>query len=292
LALTKFEWVESDRILSPEEKSLSETNALFICKFKILKQTPFEEREKMTKIKQPEADKFGFVKTFNNTGYMTTYLDEFSRAWAISAQKANLPSADIGAAYGVATLEALKEGASQIVAVDLDQGHLDVLEETAKELGLEKRLKTIAGDFPNGLTFPDNYFSNILICRVLHFFDGRKLQESINWCFEKLASSGKIFLVNETPYLRNFQSFIPIYEERRRQGAEFPGFIEDVKKIAPERAPFLPPQMHLLDEEVLSKVCKIAGFRIEKTALIPRPSFPTDIQLDGRESVGVIAKKP
>jgi hypothetical protein len=243
-------------------------------------------------IKMPEADQFGFVKTFNNTGYMTTYLDEFSEAWVRAVQSSAGKNADIGAAYGVATLRALAGTRGTVLAVDLDPGHLEVLREAASKDGLENHLETQAADFPNGISVADNSLNNILICRVLHFFDGTKLQESINWCARKLAPGGAIYLVNETPYLRNFQNFIPIYEERRSKGFKFPGFIDDVKSIAPERAPFLPPQMHLLDADVLSRVCVEAGLTVERTAFIPRPNFPIDIQLDGRESVGVIARKP
>lgn len=243
-------------------------------------------------IKMPEADQFGFVKTFNNTGYMTTYLDEFSEAWVTSVRSSKGMSADIGAAYGVATLKALAQSHGSVLAVDLDPGHLEVLRQSAVDQGLSERLETQTANFPDGISVPDNSLENILVCRVLHFFDGSKLQKSIDWCATKLVPGGAVYLVNETPYLRNFQNFIPIYEERRVKGIEFPGFIEDVKSIAPERAPFLPPQMHLLDAEVLSRVCVKAGLEIERTAFIPRPNFPLDIQLDGRESVGVIARKP
>jgi SAM-dependent methyltransferase len=246
---------------------------------------------KNSEIQMPMADKFGFVKTFNNTGYMTTYLDEVSEAWAQAVWKSHGYNADVGAAFGVATLRGLEQGAAKVIAIDVDKGHLRVIEKEAAKRDLTERLITLDGDFPN-VKVKDSSLDNILICRVLHFFDGQKLQEAINWCFSKLVPGGKVFLVNETPYLRNFQTFIPIYEKRRSEGAEFPGFIEDVRAIAPERAPFLPPQMHLLDAEVLSRVCAKAGFVVERTATIPRPNFPVDIQLDGRESVGVIAKKP
>jgi SAM-dependent methyltransferase len=239
----------------------------------------------------PEPDNFGFVRTLNNTGYMTTYLDAVSEAWVQAAAQSTGLSADIGAAYGVATLAALRGGA-KVLAVDLDSRHLEVLYKRAESQGLAEHLQVLAGNFPFGISIDDESLTNVLICRVLHFFDGKKLQEAINWCFSKLQPWGRIFLVNETPYLRNFQNFIPIYEKRKADGREFPGFIEDVKAIAPERAPFLPAQMHLLDEEVLSRVCQKAGFLIERATLIPRPHFPSDIQLDGRESVGVIAHKP
>lgn len=242
--------------------------------------------------KIPDADEFGFVKTFNNTGYMTSTLDEFSHEWVKWARNSDGLNADIGAAYGVATLAALENSQAQVLAIDLDPGHLEVLKTRAQDIGAGSRLRTAAGNFPDNFSSLENEsLENILICRMLHFFNGSQLQNAINWCFQKIKPGGRLILVNETPYLRNFQSFIPIYEERKKRGDEFPGFIDDVKKIAPERAPFLPAQMHLLDEEVLSRVCKKAGFKIEKSALIARPEFPTDIQLDGRESVGVIALK-
>jgi hypothetical protein len=50
--------------------------------------------------------------------------------------------------------------------------------------------------------------------------------------------------------------------------------------------------MHFLDPEVLARVFTAAGFIIEKAATFARPEFPKDIQLDGRESVGLIAIKP
>ncbi len=243
--------------------------------------------------KMPESDEYGFVKTLNNTGYMTTYLDEFSQYWVDQCGQSSGLNADIGAAYGVATLAALKFPNAKVVAIDLDRGHLDVIEAKANEIDARDRVFVKAGQFPDDFhDFQNESLNNILICRLVHFFDGVTLQRAINWCFQKLGPGGRLVIVSETPYLRNFQEFIPIYEKRRKNGDEFPGFISDVKAIAPERAQFLPAQMHLLDEEVLSRVCKNAGLIIERTGLIARPNFPIDIQLDGRESVGVIACKP
>lgn len=243
-------------------------------------------------IKMPEADQFGFVKTFNNTGYMTTYLDEFSQVWVNHCLKSNGLNADIGSAYGVATLAALKDSNAKVLAIDLDPSHLHVLRQEATRIGANTRLSTADGDFPDSIMYVgENSLDNVLICRVLHFFNGDKIKRAAKWCFEKIKLGGRVVVVAETPYLRNFQSFIPIYEKRRADGVEFPGFIDDVHSVAPERAKFLPKQMHLLDEKVLSRVLFDAGFNIERTAMIPRPNFPMDIQLDGRESVGVIACK-
>jgi hypothetical protein len=49
--------------------------------------------------------------------------------------------------------------------------------------------------------------------------------------------------------------------------------------------------MHFLDPDVLSRVFTESGFRIDEATMFARPEFPEDIQLDGRESVGLIATK-
>lgn len=238
----------------------------------------------------PPAEPNGFIKTLNNMGYMTSTLDPFSKAFAEFAPKAPGPSLDIGAAYGVATLDALNTGA-EVIANDIDARHLDILRDRAPEKQ-RNRLKLLPGAFPDDLSLADGSVGSILICRVLHFFNGAKIEESAKILFKWLASGGKVFIIAETPYLKNFQTFIPIYEERKAKGNPWPGFVEDVMAIAPERGASLPAEMHLLDPEVLSRVFSQAGFIIEKAETFARPEFPEDIQLDGRESVGLIARKP
>lgn len=53
----------------------------------------------------------------------------------------------------------------------------------------------------------------------------------------------------------------------------------------------LPKFMHFFDENNLKEVFESCGFIVEKSYLFPRPYFPLEVQLDGRESVGIIAKK-
>ena len=49
--------------------------------------------------------------------------------------------------------------------------------------------------------------------------------------------------------------------------------------------------MHLLDEEVLKRELVKAGFKVIEAKKFARPEFPKELQLDGRESIGVIAEK-
>jgi ubiquinone/menaquinone biosynthesis C-methylase UbiE len=236
----------------------------------------------------PQAEPNGFVKTLNNMGYMTSTLDPVSREFTAFSVGQRLPALDIGAAYGIATREALGKGA-RVIANDLDARHLELMWESL-EPSLRRNLNLLPGDFMN-VTVPDASISSILICRVLHFFRGEQIEAAAALFHRWLARGGRVHVVCETPYLRNFSSFIPVYEARRSARHPWPGFIEDVAGIAPERAAFLPKEMHLLDPEVLKRVFERAGFKTIFSDTLARTDFPPDLQLDGRESVGYIGER-
>jgi hypothetical protein len=238
----------------------------------------------------PTPEPNGFVITLNNMGYMTSSLDRFSQDFADFSVRAPGPALDIGAAYGIATVAALARGA-RVIANDIDGRHLEILSRgVPTELRHNLSLKT--GDFPDALDFTPGSLGAVLVCRVMHFFDGPTIERSAEKLFGWLTPGGKVFVIAETPYLRNFSSFIPTYEARKQAGDPWPGFVDDVKKIAPERGKSLPPKMHFLDPEVLARAFSKVGFVIEKASTFARPEFPEDIQLDGRESVGLVARKP
>lgn len=236
----------------------------------------------------PKAEPNGFVKTLNNMGYMTSTLDPVSCEFTDFSARQRKPALDLGAAYGIATRSALEKGA-RVIANDIDSRHLELMWEHL-EPELRERLNLLPGDCMN-LAIPDQSVSSILICRVLHFFKGEQIEAAASIFHRWLTPGGRVHVVCETPYLRNFSSFIPTYEARKVEGARWPGFIEDVAAIAPERAAFLPKQMHLLDPAVLTRVFEKAGFKTLFSNTLARPDFPQDIQLDGRESVGYIGEK-
>ena len=62
-------------------------------------------------------------------------------------------------------------------------------------------------------------------------------------------------------------------------------------KIDPVRGQYLPKEMMVFDKEVLIKLFEKVGFHVEKCEEFARPEFPEDLKHDGRESVGLIAKK-
>jgi SAM-dependent methyltransferase len=237
----------------------------------------------------PEAEAGGFVPTLNGMGYMTVTCDRFMREFVSFAGSCTHPVLDIGAAYGVATIAALESGAT-VIANDLDERHL-ILMRNSLAPRLSSRLVTIPGHFPRDLRFYANSLGAILIARVLHFFDGDLLTASVQRAYDWLVPGGRIFVTAETPYLKNLQIFTRVYEERKKAGSQWPGFLDDVQSMVPRRGAHLPKTMHFLDPDVLSRVFTESGFRIDEATMFARPEFPEDIQLDGRESVGLIATK-
>lgn len=243
----------------------------------------------MDELKMPLPEPNGFVVTLNQQGYMTSTVDVFMQSFIDFAGTINKPVVDIGAAYGVATIPALVKGAT-VIANDLDERHLLILRERVPET-LKEKLSLYPGRFPDELSFKSSSIGAFMIARVVHFFSPEKLIESAEKLFEWLDVGGKVFLTAETPYLKNWESFIPIFEQRKKEGNLWAGFVDDVMKYAPERGKFLPKTMLFLDPSVLRIVFENAGFEIEKVDFLSRPEFPEDLRRDGRESVGLICKK-
>jgi len=244
-------------------------------------------------LKIPDAENNGFIPTLNQMGFMTSTLDSFSEEFTSFSstpwQGSSKFSLEVGAAYGVATIKALEKGA-HIIANDLHQDHLTLLHKRVPD-NFKNNLTLLPGSFPEDIELVNNSLKSILICRVLHFFNEERLKSSVQKFFNALEPGGKIFVVTETPYLKNFLPFVPIFEKRKEEGLQLPGFVEDVMKIDPIRGQALPKEMMVFDKDVLSHLFKSFGFQIEKCEEFARPEFPEDLKFDGRESVGLIAKK-
>ncbi len=243
----------------------------------------------MNQSRMPE-EKEGFIETLNHQGFMTSSLDIYSKEFVSFAGRAQKPVLDIGAAFGVASLEALKAGAS-VIANDIDARHLEILKERTPEEYKDK-LRLVMGAFPDELNFEAGSLSAVLACRVMHFFDGSTIEASANKIYSWLSTGGKVFIVGETVYVRTMQNFIREFEDRIAKGENWPGYFDDVhERCAPEVKNKLPETKHFFSPEMLWRVFQNAGFKIEKCDVFPRPDFPKWLQLDGRESCGLIAVK-
>jgi len=238
-------------------------------------------------MKTPEAVE-GFIQTLNKMGFMTERPDSTSLEFIDFACTSNEFVLEVGAAYGVTTLQALQRGC-HVVANDIDERHLSALyhSATAEE---RMRLTLHCKRIPQEFDFPEHSLRAILACRVIHFFTPAEVGHFLEKSFASLRPGGKLFIVTETPYVKTLSEFIPEFEKRKSQNDRWPGML-DVASLDEKLLEFLPNKMLLFDVETLSSEIKRAGFKVEKCHFFSRPEFPEFLRYDGRESVACVAIK-
>jgi ubiquinone/menaquinone biosynthesis C-methylase UbiE len=235
----------------------------------------------------------------NNTALVTrnrkgfSYkLSTYGEAFVAYAKHTQGMVMDVGAAYGVATLPALQSGA-KVVAVDIDENHLNILHNKTKN-NFGDNLVLINKKFPY-LEFEANTFDAVYISQVFPFLMGAEIVLAIEKIAYWLKEGGKLFLVSFTPYLDHVKSYIPEFESRRKAGEKWPGYIENLAMYSDndDIAANLPNKIHHLDEKDISIQLFKNGFMIEKLEYFGAQSdeLPQGIQYDGRERLGIIARK-
>ena len=214
------------------------------------------------------------------------YTEEFIRF----AATCSAPVLDIGAAFGVATIRALVGGA-EVFANDIDGAHLENLHSRVTEG--QSRLTLVQGRFPNEFDFPPDFFDAVHVSNVLHFIRGEELLFGVAKIMQWLRPNGKLFIMTGTPFVANFKKFIPVFLERKHLGVRWPGEIENVREYNDHyTVALIPDFIHFMDEDILLPVLREAGLVIEKAEKFSRANLPDFCVLDGRENLGVVARKP
>lgn len=239
----------------------------------------------------PELDPTtGFHPTLNRMGGMSPNLDQFSQAFVEFAEIAPGPVLDVGAAYGVATLAALERGA-EVIACDLEQGHLDILRRRTPEQHAT-RLSTVRGAFPDAVNWQPNSLGGVLLARMLHFLDGQTIDRGLGLIYHSLRPGGKVFGVAVTPFLAKLGPFRQqVYEPLKAQKDPWPGWVARVADHDPEGAASLPESMNFIDSETIEAALTRAGFSVDQVSYFSRPDFRGPMACDGREAVGFVATK-
>lgn len=235
----------------------------------------------------PQPD--GRYATLNKMGWAINSIDIYTQEFINFAAKSKQPVLEIGAAYGFATHAALNNNAV-VIANDLDPRHLEILLSNTPK-NLRKNLILMPGRFPEDLHITDGSLSAILASRVFHFFNPEEMQLAAHTMHKWLMPGGKAYIIAESTYLKPWAKFIPVYEARKAANMLWPGLVTEPWKYNSNSAKQLPPLIHFLDPETLTKIFVNAGFEIEKVGFFSREDFPTEVQLDGREGVGIIVIK-
>lgn len=214
------------------------------------------------------------TKTLNQMGWMFSYPDPALVAFLTHVHNSRGYFADIGAAYGYATLEALQRGGS-VLAVDIDQRHLDVLL-TECPPSHQSRLETLCGHFPKTIDLPENTFDGILLSRVLIFLKGKEIDLALTKIQKALKPGGVVYISSPSPLRKKWAQLRPIYEEQKAVGMSWPGYIEDLWEIIPDLESILPNSIQLIDVQSLLKGLLKAGLIVKVCDYSPKEDTPEE----------------
>lgn len=242
----------------------------------------------------PELD--GRVVTLNQTGYMSPGLNEYAQDFIDFAASTKRHVLDIGAAYGVITIEALKKGA-KVIANDCEERHLLILrkrvpQEILPSLFLMNKL------FPHHLNFPSESLGALIASRIFHFLRPEEMEIGLDKITKWLVPHGRLYIVCMSPY-RNYldnKSFAEDYEKKWRSGNPWPGEIVNmVDNYAPMFKGNIPEYMHAMDSRPLELALTKRGFKVIKTGLFDyehtNKDGPMSPNSRGRNYCGLIAEK-
>jgi len=131
---------------------------------------------------------------------------------------------EVGAAYGVTCIAAVKKGAT-VIANDLDARHLEILRSQLSDEE-QSRVLTVTGSFPHALQLADNSISSICIANVLHFFDGPSIDEALAQSYRMLIPGGRLFVCIVYVDMKNYcPIFEDVIEPNRRAGTASPNYL-------------------------------------------------------------------
>ena len=238
----------------------------------------------------PKAVEEGLVPTDNAMGIMTEEPSPAAEAFIELAARAARPLLEIGAAYGNATLPALRAGGTMI-ANDLSASQLEVLAAAASEED-RKRLVLMPARFPEEIRLGDGSVSGVLAAQVLHFFDGPTVELAFRSVRGWLEPGGAFYVVVMTPSLSFYRTLRPAYEKRARAGERWPGIFDPRTVATADWKERLPPMVHLFEKELLRRCAEEAGFSVETLEYFCFRHFPAKHRTDGHEFLTLAARKP
>ena len=236
----------------------------------------------------PQAEEDGKIPTLNQTGFMTPDQNPYNLGFIDFAAACKHPVLDVGAAYGLTSLPALRKGA-QVIANDIDLRHLLLLRDQAEE-GLRKHLFLNKKRFPKETEFPDNSIGAILLCRIAHFLNAEEMEQSITKMKNWLIPGGRIFVVTMSPYHHLLTEILPNYLEKVKKDVPWPGVITNMHEIAPHLKNQIPNFLHVMDHQSLGKAFERHGLKILEESLFDY-TRPKAKKSEGKGYYGIIVEK-
>ena len=219
----------------------------------------------------PEKAEDGRTPTLNGMGCATEWVYGISQEFVDFASRCKRPVLDGGAAYGAASVAALKGGAT-VIANDLCKEQLAYLVSQVADCMPDAlpRLYIKPGALPDGFDLPKGSLDAVHLSRVMHFFGPEEVEKMMKNAHEWLATGGKLFIITMSPWHHAMSclNLGPEYERRLRAGERFPGIGDDFgsgSSTAPGK------KSHAIDPTLIARLAIENNFMIEKVMLCEGP---------------------
>jgi SAM-dependent methyltransferase len=237
--------------------------------------------------------------TVNQRGWIfTQVVDPISQAYVQYATHDPYSTLEIGFGGGATAAELLKGQLGQLNDRDEHSIYLNDLSNDVIAHAMQvhpelnhPRVIPLAGIFPDEIEFPHQSLGSVLASRVFHYLTPEQWRVGINQIFKWLRPGGKLFITTGSYFIRNQADRIPSILDKKARGTEWPAYYETAREAYGSGAG--KGVANLVDEEILLRELKRAGFTVEKFSYLDaRKILPASFVLNGREGVGAIATKP
>ena len=227
------------------------------------------------------------IHTLNDNGSAMCFTTELTEAFLEHCRASNCTYVlEVGCAYGIKASQIVQTGVF-LVANDIDSRHLKIMKDIFDQLAQTcpdfNNARYIAGNFA---TLSEEQIGNkkydaILCESVLHFMSPEELRKTLNIFNKSLNRDGKIYITIASPYIQPFKE---TFEINKASGIEWPGIFKDPEGVSPI-------VYNIIDEDILVRELKDAGFKVSKSKYIQKPSLEKEYQNDGRDWLIAIAEK-
>ncbi len=209
----------------------------------------------------PPPAEDGRIPVFNGDGYASPNPHPLSQEFVSFSSTIKSPVLDIGAAFGLTSINALKKGAT-VICNEKEKKQLEYICHIKSITDEEKKRLYLKHGSILEIDFPNNSLGAIHISRVMHFFKPNEVELFFQKAYNWLIPNGRLFIITMSQYhYANPEGFSEFYNNEIKKGVEFPGMINDYKFKNEKYV------LHAIDPVVMMRVGNKYGFICKKIEL-------------------------
>ena len=209
----------------------------------------------------PPPAEDGRIPVYNGDGYASPDPHPLSQEFVLFTSTTQYPVLDIGAAYGLTSINALKRGAT-VICNEKGKKQLEYICHIKSITSEEKKRLYLKHGSILEIDFPQESLGAIHMSRVMHFFKPNEVELLFRKAYNWLVPNGRLYIITMSQYhYGNPEGFSDYYNNEIKKGTEFPGMISDYKFKDEKYV------LHAIDPVVMLRVANKYGFTCKKIEL-------------------------